>query len=93
MPYADREKQLAFQREDKHRQRLARKAVLFEGAKCMDCGNDDPRVLDFHHRDPKDKKLNVSQSWSYRWETVQAERDKCDILCANCHRIRHASGL
>ena len=56
---------------------------------CRDCGEPDPAVLDFHHRDPSLKSFSLS---SYRgkelWQ-VRNEADKCDILCANCHRKRH----
>ncbi|MCE9548968.1 hypothetical protein K8Q98_01045 [Candidatus Nomurabacteria bacterium] len=61
--------------------------------KCMDCGflgKDYPQVLDFDHR--KDKKFNVSE---YRYHTsginkVKEEIEKCDLVCANCHRVRTA---
>ncbi len=26
---------------------------------------------------------------SYTWERYKAEIDKCALLCANCHRLRH----
>ena len=57
---------------------------------CVDCGINNPVVLDFDHRDNVNKIANVSQlvGGGYRWETVQEEIDKCDVRCANCHRIR-----
>ena len=58
---------------------------------CEDCGNDDPRVLDLHHRDGEEKLMDVSNMRKRRgWLTVKAEMEKCRVLCANCHRIEHA---
>ena len=56
---------------------------------CMDCNQYYPSyVMDFDHRE--DKALNVSNApargWS--WERTLKEIDKCDLICANCHRIR-----
>ena len=58
--------------------------------KCLVCGNDDVRVLDFHHRDDN-KTANVSYLAcnGFRRETILVEMEKCDVLCANCHRIHH----
>ena len=56
---------------------------------CIKCGNDDIRVLDFHHRNPKEKERGVSQLLLYRIEKIMEEISKCDVLCANCHRIEH----
>lgn len=57
---------------------------------CVDCGISDPRVLEFDHRDEKDKSFSVSDrltgGWS--WGTIEEEIKKCDVRCANCHRIR-----
>lgn len=59
--------------------------------KCADCGliSDIFDIYDFHHVNPKDKQYTVSSIMDYKWETVKAELDKCVLLCANCHRIRH----
>jgi len=58
---------------------------------CIDCGNGDWRVLDFHHRDPFTKIAQVSRlvHTSSSMKRILAEIEKCDIVCANCHRIRH----
>lgn len=54
---------------------------------CVDCGEDDPIVLDFDHvsgvklnniADIKSKGLSMRQ--------LKAEIDKCEVRCANCHR-------
>jgi hypothetical protein len=57
--------------------------------KCKECGLTDHRVLDFHHRDPKEKLFEVSKkaSGGYSPKTILKEIKKCDVLCANCHRI------
>lgn len=61
--------------------------IFLIGKVCVDCGNNDIRVFEFDHR--CDKKGNVSDMMSrYKWETVLLEINKCDIVCANCHRIR-----
>jgi len=56
----------------------------------MDCGGDFPScVMDFDHRDPTAKKYNVSQMlYRFSWKKIQDEIEKCDLVCANCHRIR-----
>lgn len=59
---------------------------------CVDCGESNPIVLEFDHRDGVDKIDTVGQLvWDgYSWDKVQNEIDKCDVRCANCHRIRTA---
>lgn len=56
---------------------------------CADCG----RVcryfaLDYDHRDPGQKIKCVSELTGYTKETLLAEIDKCDLVCATCHRYR-----
>ena len=57
---------------------------------CQDCNQRFPHyVMDFDHVRGL-KKYNVASlaSSTKSWETVQAEIDKCDLVCSNCHRIR-----
>lgn len=62
--------------------------VLLE-SKCQECGNTDPEVLEFDHRDQTTKEFNVSEMLrSYSWSNIEVEISKCNILCANCHRKR-----
>lgn len=55
---------------------------------CVDCGEPDPIVLEFDHRDRKAKVKPVSRllAGHYSWKSVLMEIEKCDIRCANCHR-------
>ena len=57
----------------------------------MKCGyNKYPEVLEFHHRNPAEKLFNISLKWHCRsWERVRTEIEKCDLICANCHRETH----
>jgi hypothetical protein len=75
---------------------LRKKASLYKSERgCKSCGEMHPATLDFHHRDGKSKEACVANAiqsgWS--WERVLAEIEKCDILCANCHRKLHWSNL
>ena len=70
--------------------RRERKALLIAqcGGECAQCGYDRCIVaLEFHHRDPATKKFNLGKDNLLKaWEIVQTEAQKCDLLCANCHR-------
>lgn len=59
---------------------------------CLDCGENDIRVLELDHISPKNKKFTISQSvkLGYSWSKVKLELKKCRILCANCHKRRTA---
>jgi hypothetical protein len=60
--------------------------MLRAGA-CADCGETDPVVLEFDHRG--DKRANVSSMCDWAsLATLRAEIAKCDVRCANCHRVR-----
>ena len=57
---------------------------------CVDCGETDPVVLEFDHQRDKVKALSVLVAQAASWETLQAEIEKCQVRCANCHRRRTA---
>src|SRR5690348_12855608 len=57
---------------------------------CADCGERDPRVLQFHHRNPDEKEFTIgSQCGRKSIDDLLLEAEKCDVLCANCHIKRH----
>lgn len=54
---------------------------------CTDCGRHYPYyVMDFDHL--QNKKFNISRMYSYGIEKIKIEIAKCELVCANCHRIR-----
>lgn len=61
------------------------------GAKCVDCGfSGHPAALDFDHVDPKTKSFNISVRLMAPMKILVPEALKCEIRCANCHRIKTA---
>lgn len=87
MPYTDRKDLYAAQK----RHRIKVRAQLFEflsTKSCVDCGEKDPVVLEFDHRETENKFKIVAKMLSghYSWRSVLAEISKCEIRCANCHR-------
>jgi hypothetical protein len=61
---------------------------------CVDCGMADPRILDFDHvRGVKKHNVSDLKSMHFCWETIQAEIEKCDVRCSNCHRIKNYNHL
>lgn len=76
---------------------VRRACIQYLGGKCVDCGLKRPEscVYDFHHRDPAEKTYNISDLIKARsarqLDDIKPELDKCDLLCAICHRLRHQS--
>ena len=63
--------------------------ALKAGAPCAHCGGVFPAVcMDHDHIDPNTKKLCVAQMMGYSWKMIKDEIAKCELLCANCHRIK-----
>jgi hypothetical protein len=49
-------------------------------------------IFHLHHRDPSLKLFNVgNQLMNKSWAKIVAEANKCDLLCANCHELRHGT--
>jgi hypothetical protein len=56
---------------------------------CFDCKESDPCCLDFHHVCGI-KQFDVAHGLSRSWKQLKQEIRKCIVVCANCHRKRHA---
>ena len=56
---------------------------------CRKCGENRWYLLDFHHRNPNEKDYVVSDLTRTPIATIMKEVEKCDPLCANCHREWH----
>ncbi len=73
------------------KQRLAALVYRYlEGHPCIDCGQSNPVLLDFDHRDNKFKSISEMIKSRYSWDKIKEEISKCDVRCANCHRMRTA---
>lgn len=57
---------------------------------CSRCSEADPRCLEFHHVQGQ-KRATVARLLAngQSIETIEAEIEKCEILCASCHRQLH----
>lgn len=75
-----------------HRRAMKQKCVEYLGGKCQDCGlrSEHFAIYDFHHTNPEEKDFGVNKLFGFRWARIVAELDKCILLCANCHRMRHS---
>ena len=62
-------------------------------ALCIDCNGDfPPECMDFDHvRGVKLNNVGTMVTHGHSRERVMEEIAKCDLVCANCHRIRTKS--
>lgn len=87
----DRQLRLAILRRNKSREEML---IYMEGVKnkpCMDCRNKFPAcAMDFDHRNGDEKENNISSMSNGGWSKLKIDKEieKCDLVCANCHRIR-----
>lgn len=71
--------------------RLNQKQILLEYLSnkcCKDCGNKDVRVLEFDHIEDNKEFCIGQKVGQVSIERLKKEIDKCEVVCANCHRIR-----
>ena len=82
------------QRDDMMARRAPRQAIADEAKRksgCVDCGlrPEVLQVLEFDHREDEEKLFDVSDRMtSGNLDDLRREIAKCDVVCANCHRIR-----
>lgn len=71
--------------------RIKAEEVARMGGVCQDCRDSfHPDVFDFHHEDPATKEFQWTRLRLFSAQRRRAELAKCVLLCANCHRLRHA---
>ena len=58
---------------------------------CARCGHRVAAALDLHHHDPGEKEFAFSAAYSRSVAAIRRELSKCEVLCANCHLVEHAS--
>ena len=71
------------------RENRSKLAVYLAEHPCIDCGIIDIRVLDLDHvHGTKREAIARMVRMGYSWATIETEIAKCEVRCANCHRIK-----
>lgn len=68
------------------------KLVILKGGACNRCRYDNNyAALEFHHIDESKKlfPLDSRRLANTTWSKLIKESEKCELLCANCHREHH----
>ena len=90
--YYQRNKQLYKEKNIRRRKYLINFVNSHKDHPCFDCGiKYPPYVMDFDHKDPTTKLTNINRMihvHNFSEEKILTEINKCDIVCANCHRVR-----
>ncbi len=60
---------------------------------CVECSEADPIVLEFDHLHDKFDGIARMANRAFSIKRIQEEIDKCEVVCANCHRRRTAKKL
>lgn len=90
----ERERERAQTRRSAAKQRDKVRAIVqaAKDAPCADCERRFPKyVMDLDHvRGRKEFKISgaVQSPFARTLDELRAEIEKCDVVCANCHRIR-----
>jgi hypothetical protein len=72
------------------------KLIILKGSKCSKCSlmynGKNASLFDLHHRDPEQKSfaLNMGTLIDKAWQKILVEAEKCDLICSNCHRLKHS---
>jgi hypothetical protein len=58
---------------------------------CSLCGESHPATIDFHHTGKKENQVAQMVHGGYSIIAIKLELEKCEVLCANCHRKLHCA--
>ena len=75
-------------RESQDRRRLRNREWVYQYLlrnPCVDCGEEDPVVLEFDHIEDKSTPVATAVT-NYTTENLIAEVAKCEVRCGNCHK-------
>jgi 5-methylcytosine-specific restriction endonuclease McrA len=97
----DKTKYNNYQREyqlKRYHERMATAKIRL-GNRCVECGTTEDLEID--HIDPAKKTIKLSNLWSIAEHLFNAELEKCQLLCSNCHRnkskidigVEHGGGV
>lgn len=76
-----------YEKVTEYRRKKKEWAVGYLGGKCVRCGYDKCiQALEFHHICKEEKEFQISKYTHCSYATLKDELDKCELLCANCHR-------
>lgn len=86
MPFKDKEYHEAW-RKKRHDDNVRWLRDMKVAKGCTDCGyNKHHAALEFDHL--RDKKMNITAMVNHSRSAIQAEIDKCEVVCGSCHNIR-----
>ena len=77
----------------KHRRNVKAQLEAYKSERgCADCGyNKHPVALDFDHLPGHVKDFTIGSETIRNLDRIWKEVAKCEVVCANCHRIRTAT--
>lgn len=65
------------------------------GGECEHChiklNDTNYAIFDFHHKDPNTKEYSWTKLRLFSDSRIRKELSKCQLLCANCHRLVHSN--
>ena len=89
--YYEANKQKVRERNNINRQKAYDYVNKVKASPCTDCGGVfDPVCMDFDHLPGYEKTMNIAKmtNGGFSIKRIQEEISKCELVCANCHRLR-----
>ena len=89
--YYQKNKEQIKTKDNARRKQYKNHLILLLGGKCGGCGVSNALLLDFHHIDPSTKEFEMSRGLAKGGKSLKQLEDeakKCELLCANCHRLK-----
>lgn len=86
----EQNKQSYFDRNQEVRRRQKERLLdLKKNTPCHDCGQKfHPFIMEFDHFDPANKLFSIGKSGRVSDKQLREEMAKCNLVCANCHKLR-----